>query len=223
MNQLTKVFDGHDLTIMEKEGEPIFKLSDVCKILGLGNPSQVRSRLEDGVISNEVIRDSLGRAQQAIFVNEDGLYDVILDSRKPEAKRFRKWITSEVLPSIRKTGGYQPKVLTPKEQLVASMKLSLETSEELEGVKSKVSELEERFDNELTLNHGQATALHHAIKKRVESLFDNGIMGTLETKRQMYSHIHSQLRRAFQAPTYREIRRVDYDDAIRWVEAWRPL
>lgn len=48
----------------------------------------------------------MGRTQQALFVNEDGLYDVILDSRKPEAKAFRKWITSEVLPSIRKTGGY---------------------------------------------------------------------------------------------------------------------
>ncbi|WP_051617557.1 phage antirepressor KilAC domain-containing protein [Prevotella sp. HUN102] len=50
--------------------------------------------------------DSLGRTQQALFVNEDGLYDVILDSRKPEARQFRKWVTSEVLPSIRKTGGY---------------------------------------------------------------------------------------------------------------------
>ena len=89
---------------------PLFCLADVCRALELGNPSQVKSRLEDGVISNEVIFDSLGRKQNAVFVNEDGLYDVILDSRKPEAKKFRKWITSEVLPTIRKTGGY----LTPE-------------------------------------------------------------------------------------------------------------
>lgn len=106
MDQLTRMFDGKELTLLNQNGEPIFKLIDVCKILGLGNPSQVKARLEDGVISNEVIPDNLGRQQNTTFVNEDGLYDVILDSRKPEAKKFRKWITSEVIPSIRKTGGY---------------------------------------------------------------------------------------------------------------------
>lgn len=85
---------------------PLFCLADVCKVLDLGNPSQVKTRLEDGVITNEVILDSLGRQQETTFVTEDGLYDVILDSRKPQAKAFRKWITSEVLPSIRKTGSY---------------------------------------------------------------------------------------------------------------------
>ncbi|TFJ93151.1 phage antirepressor [Lentibacillus salicampi] len=106
MNQLTKMFDGQNLTILENEGEPKFLLKDVCSILEIGNPSQVKTRLEDGVISNEVIQDRLGRQQKATFINEDGLYDVILDSRKKEAKQFRKWITSEVLPSIRKHGAY---------------------------------------------------------------------------------------------------------------------
>lgn len=86
--------------------EPLFCLADVCKILELGNPSQVKTRLSDGVITNEVIPDALGRNQTVTFINEDGLYDVILDSRKPQAKAFRKWVTSEVLPSIRKHGAY---------------------------------------------------------------------------------------------------------------------
>lgn len=84
---------------------PLFCLSDVCKALGL-NASHVRERLEDGVVSTDTITDNLGRTQLANFINEDGLYDVILDSRKPEAKVFRKWVTSEVLPTIRKTGQY---------------------------------------------------------------------------------------------------------------------
>ena len=62
--------------------------------------------MEDDVLSKYPIVDSLGRTQQATFVNEDGLYDTILESRKPGAKAFRKWVTSEVLPSIRKQGGY---------------------------------------------------------------------------------------------------------------------
>src|SRR5699024_5891223 len=106
MNQLTKMFDGQNLTIIESNGEPNFLLKDVCNILELGQVAGVKRRLGDDVISNHPILDNLGRTQQATFVNEDGLYDVILDSRKPEAKRFRKWITSEMLPSIRKHGAY---------------------------------------------------------------------------------------------------------------------
>lgn len=87
------------------EVDPLFCLADVCKALGL-SAKGVNQRLGDEVISNYPIADSLGRTQQALFVNEDGLYDVILDSRKPEAKQFRKWITSEVLPTIRKHGAY---------------------------------------------------------------------------------------------------------------------
>ena len=86
--------------------EPLFCLVDICKVLELGNPSQVKTRLCGGVITNEVIPDSIGRQQEMIFINEDGLYDVILDSRKPQAKTFRKWVTSEILPSIRKHGIY---------------------------------------------------------------------------------------------------------------------
>lgn len=111
-----KIFENANFGEIRVAGtseNPLFCLADVCKVLDLGNPSQVKTRLDDGVISNEVIPDSLGRQQEATFVNEDGLYDVILDSRKPQAKAFRKWITSEVLPSIRKTGAYSVQNQTP--------------------------------------------------------------------------------------------------------------
>lgn len=96
---------GEIRTAVDDFGEPWFCLADICKALDL-TAKGVRQRLDDGVISNYPITDALGREQQAIFVNEDGLYDAILDSRKPEARAYRKWITGEVLPSIRKTGGY---------------------------------------------------------------------------------------------------------------------
>lgn len=150
MNQLTKVFDNQDLTIIEKEGEPLFKLGDVCKILGLGQVAGVKRRLEDDVISNHPIQDSLGRRQQAIFVNEDGLYDVILDSRKPEAKRFRKWITSDVIPSIRKHGAY----MTPEkiEEVLLNpdtiIKLATDLKEERQ---QKELEKQKRIEAERTI------------------------------------------------------------------------
>lgn len=106
---------------------PLFCLADVCRVLDL-QPAAVMRRLDDGVTSNHPIPDSLGRMQQANFVNEDGLYDVILDSRKPEAKAFRKWITSEVLPSIRKTGSYSIANLSRKE--LAMMVIQAEEEKE---------------------------------------------------------------------------------------------
>lgn len=116
MNQLQKLFNYNGLFVRTViiDGEPWFVLSDVCKALDLSTPAKVRERLEDGVSSTHTITDSLGREQQATIINEDGLYDVILDSRKPDARQFRKWITSEVIPSIRKTGTYS--LQAPKSQ-----------------------------------------------------------------------------------------------------------
>lgn len=94
-----------NIRVAGTEANPQFCLADVCKALGL-SAKGVNQRLGDEVISNYPITDKLGREQQALFVNEDGLYDVILDSRKTEARQFRKWITSEVLPTIRKHGAY---------------------------------------------------------------------------------------------------------------------
>lgn len=108
MDNNIQIFRNEELgmvRIMGTPERPLFCLADVCKALGL-KQGHVRERLEDGVVSTEPITDSLGREQMANFVTEDGLYDVILDSRKPEAKRFRKWVTTEVLPSIRKHGAY---------------------------------------------------------------------------------------------------------------------
>lgn len=94
-----------NIRVAGTEANPQFCLTDVCKALKL-SAKGVNQRLGDEVISNYPITDKLEREQQALFVNEDGLYDVILDSRKTEARQFRKWITSEVLPTIRKHGAY---------------------------------------------------------------------------------------------------------------------
>lgn len=93
------------VTITEND-KPMFCLADVCKALDLKNVSDVKSRLkQDGVGIAEVI-DSIGRTQQATFISESNIYKCIFQSRKPEAEKFQDWVCDEVLPSIRKTGGY---------------------------------------------------------------------------------------------------------------------
>lgn len=97
---------GQIRTSIGASGEPLFCLADVCKALDLGNPSQVKQRLQkNGVISNEVI-DSMNRPQQLNFITEPNLYKCIFQSRKKEAEQFQDWVCGEVLPSIRKSGGY---------------------------------------------------------------------------------------------------------------------
>lgn len=143
MNQLTKMFEGQKLTIIEKNGEPNFLLKDVCRILEIGNHRHVKNRLDKGVVSNYPLKTA-GGTQKATFVNEDGLYDVILDSRKPEAKKFRKWITSEVIPSIRKTGSYNTvdtSQLSPELQIMNQMVKAL-ANNELEAKQAKQMALE---------------------------------------------------------------------------------
>ena len=134
MNQLTPFnFKNHSVrAITDESGEPWFVAADVCSVLEHTNPSMAIQSLDD----DERAKHYLGRQGETWVINESGLYSLILTSRKPEAKAFKKWITSEVLPTIRKTGGYtinnqQPPQTLPELQVaeVAARVLNLsETS-----------------------------------------------------------------------------------------------
>ena len=127
---------GDIRVVIDKNNEPIFCLSDVCQVLGLTS-SKVVQRLDKDVLSKYPLKTT-GGIQQVNFVNEDGLYDAILDSRKPEAKQFRKWVTSEVLPSIRKTGGYIP--LNPEDSDAEVMARALMIAQNTLNAKDKLIE-----------------------------------------------------------------------------------
>ena len=146
MDNNIQIFNNEELgtiRIMGTPDAPLFCLGDVCKMLGL-RQGHVRERLDDGVVSTEPILDSLGREQVANFVTEDGLYDVILDSRKPEAKRFRKWVTSEVLPTIRKHGAYMTK--DTLERAIAEPDFLIQLATTLKEEKAKRLEAEQQCE-----------------------------------------------------------------------------
>ena len=89
-----------------KDGEPLFVAADVCRALEIQNHKDAIKRLDDDEKSGVVLTDPHGRPQETNCVTESGLYSLVLGSRKPEAKAFKRWITHEVLPTIRQTGGY---------------------------------------------------------------------------------------------------------------------
>jgi prophage antirepressor-like protein len=132
--------DRHPVRAVQQDGQPWFLGMDVCKVLELDN-RKTRRKLDDD--DDEVglthITDSIGREQEVIVVNEPGLYNLILRSRKPEAKAFRRWVTHEVLPQIRKTGGYIPVKKDDSEQVILAkalkiMNATLEQKDELIAV-----------------------------------------------------------------------------------------
>jgi len=101
-------FEGADMRVtLADDGQPWFNAIDVCAVLDFGNPYQaLATHVDVDDLQKLEVIDSLGRVQQANHVNESGLYSLILGSRKPQARRFKRWVTSEVLPTIRRTGSY---------------------------------------------------------------------------------------------------------------------
>ncbi len=122
---------------VQHEGEWWFVAKDICDVLGLTNPSMALAELEE----DERSKYSLGRQGEANVINESGLYSLILRSRKPEAKKFKKWVTSEVLPSLRKTGSYslspQPTYQIPS-SFAEALRLAANLQEEKEALEAKI-------------------------------------------------------------------------------------
>ena len=133
-------YENNDVRTVEMNGEPWFVLKDVCGVLGLSNHKVTAQRLDRDEVSQTYLTDSIGRKQETTVINESGLYSVILRSDKPEAKPFRKWVTSEVLPSIRKNGGYiaGQEQMTPEELMAKALLVANKTLAERDA---RISEL----------------------------------------------------------------------------------
>ena len=130
-----KIFDNTEFGKVRTaivNNEPLFCLVDVCKALEISNPSKVAQRLDE----DERTKLELGRAGETNFVTESGLYAVILRSDKPNAKKFRKWVTAEVIPSIRKYGMYA------KDELLDNPDLLLSVVTKLKEERDRAKELE---------------------------------------------------------------------------------
>lgn len=159
-------FDRHEIRTLMLDGQPWFVLKDICDVLEIANSRNVAARLEDDEKGVHQM-DTLGGTQKTTIINESGLYAVILRSDKPQAKPFRKWVTAEVLPAIRKTGSYAlpnvtpPNIAPPKLQdpeLVGRAALR-HILEELDSSAARFERIEQRLD-EVPLRHQHLRQIH---------------------------------------------------------------
>lgn len=212
MNEL-QIFNSSEfgqIRTITKDNEPMFCLGDLCKALEL-TAKGVKQRLDDEVISNYPIEDSLGRMQNTLFVNEDGLYDVILESRKDSAKKFRKWVTSEVLPTIRKTGSYQ-KPLTQQE--IMRIQLGM-----IDDHEDRILNLE----NNMTIDYGQQQVLGDTVNKAVIDALggkDSEAYRTIAKK--VFAECNRDLKHYFNVNARNNVPKLKFDEAIEYAKNWKP-
>lgn len=147
MNDL-QIFNYHDtpLRTVEKDGELWWVLKDVCGVLGILNHSNVMARLDDDERALHLVEDPSGQAQKTSIVNEPGLYNVILRSDKPEAKDFKRWVTHEVLPSIRQKGSYSIQAMSPAQLIAAQAQLLVDMERRMDEVQGQTKALEAKVD-----------------------------------------------------------------------------
>lgn len=147
MNNEIQQFDfrGASLrTLTDEAGEPWFVLKDCMSILDLGNPTETVKMFDDDEFSTTEVIDSIGRRQQAYIISEPGLYRLVMRSRKPEAKEFQRWVTHEVLPQIRKTGGYIPTSETDDDMTILAKAVMI-GQRTMEAQKQKIAEQQTRI------------------------------------------------------------------------------
>lgn len=148
MENKIQVFESNkfgNVRVIEREGEPWFVAADVCKALEISNSRDALSRIDEdekGVAST----DTLGGKQDMTIVNESGLYSLVLGSRKPEAKQFKRWVTHDVIPSIRKHGAY----MTPDtlENMISSPEFGIRLLTALKDEREKSARLAAQIESD---------------------------------------------------------------------------
>lgn len=200
------------------ENEPMFCLTDICKALQLTQPSKVKERLsEKGVRSIPTL--TKGGEQKLLYINESNLYKTIFQSRKESAERFTEWVTSEVLPSIRKTGSYgMPKTTGGQIQLLAQGYTELE--QKVNDIKDDVSELKENVplyscDIDEIQQHVKRRVVNILGGKQSEAYRDNSI------RHKTFSDIWTQLKREYGCvSTYKSIKRKYINDVHEFIDCY---
>lgn len=196
------------------ENEPYFVGSDVAKILGYLKPANAIANHVDDEDKTTTLIQGIGSnyKSKATIINESGLYSLIFSSKLESAKRFKRWVTSEVLPSIRKTGGYQTKPLT--------------TSEQIQLIAQGNTELDERvtaIEQSYPIMHGEAKHIQKLVGQKVAEVVRNKFNGYYkQVSKKLFSEIYKSIKNVFQVPSYTCIPRGRYQEAVKFVEQWQP-
>lgn len=207
-------FENNQVRTQTINNEPWFVATDVCQILELTNVTTALSRLDE----DERSKFNLGRQGEANVINEFGLYNLVLSSRKPEAKSFKRWITHEVVPAIRKTGSYQ----TPMSQediMIATLETQKEIKQRLTNVTNDVEGLKKEID----LSRLQKSKLTQLVKKNVMAAIGGKKSNAYPSLYRVAISEHwREIKNFFEVASYEEIPKLRFEEALEIAEMWNP-
>ena len=220
MNGEVEIFENEEfgkIRTVNIDGEPWFVAKDVCDILGVKNTTQSMQQLEDF----ERAMFNIGRQGEANIISESGFYALVLRSRKPIAKPFRIWVTSEVLPSIRKTGSYTANPSNKMELMLDDMRVVYAQINNMEDLLAEQNEKLDRVVDNLTLSTRQQQKIYKVAKDRV-----NHLLGGAHSKeykansRSYFINMWNGLKSKFQCGSYKDLNPIYFDEAVEFISGW---
>lgn len=205
------------------DGEPWFVAKDVCDILGTTNPTMAM----DGLEPFERTKFNLGRQGEANIINESGFYTLVLRSRKPIAKPFRIWVTSEVLPAIRKTGKYiapsKNKVESMLSDMNCNMKIVYAQINNIEEMLGEQNFMLEKVVDNMTLSTRQQQQIYKAAKDRINHLLNGAHSKEYkENSKSYFINLWNNLKSKFGCgSSYKDLNPVYFEEAIKFISSWK--
>lgn len=215
MNEL-QIFSSEEfgeIRTVTIDGEPWFVGKDVADILEYTNTAKaIRDHVDDEDKLTERIVLS-GQNREVIFINESGIYSLILSSKMPNAKKFKHWVTSEVLPAIRKTGSYQ------MQNLSTEMKAILMHDEKIMKIDQRVTGLE----NTMTIDYGQQKVLGDCVNHVViDALGGKDSEAYKEISKKVFSECNRDLKNYFHVNARNNVPKKRFDEAVEYISNWKP-
>ncbi len=225
------VFEGSRLRTVEIDGISYFIGADVATILGYSNVSDaLRTHVDDEDRMSELVKESqilqntniVNKSQRMVnvdLINESGLYSLILSSRMPKAKKFKRWVTHEVIPSIRKTGSYQVPQ-TPEEKLKLTMEAATHLDQRLSTVEDEITDMKENAEIDSTQRYQLLEERTHRVMSIVGGKNSNYYLEHKANK--VYAKMFADLKKVFKVPRYNALPKKDFERASKFIKNWYP-
>ncbi|AII56386.1 TPA: ORF6C domain-containing protein [Staphylococcus aureus] len=217
--QELQTFNFEELPVrtLEVDGEPYFIGKDVADILGYANGRDALSKHVDAEDKLTSQIATAGQNRNVTIINESGLYSLIFSSKLENAKRFKRWVTSEVLPTLRKTGAYQVPS-DPMQALRLMFEATEETKQEIKNVKDDVIDLKENQK----LDAGDYNFLTRTINQRVAHIQRLHAITNQKQRSELFRDINSEVKKMTGASSRTNVRQKHFDDVIEMIANWFP-
>lgn len=217
--QELQTFNFEELPVrtLEVDGEPYFIGKDVADILGYANGRDALSKHVDAEDKLPSQIATAGQNRNVTIINESGLYSLIFSSKLESAKRFKRWVTSEVLPTLRKTGAYQVPS-DPMQALRLMFEATEETKQEIKNVKDDVIDLKENQK----LDAGDYNFLTRTINQRVAHIQRLHAITNQKQRSELFRDINSEVKKMTGASSRTNVRQKHFDDVIEMIANWFP-